>query len=78
MTFQESLRKRKREGLCHSGLGAVIKKTEDKGEGEGEKGKGKGYLSQRDSGLPLIRKKTDLEHGKMVLYKDKGESPVLG
>lgn len=59
-----TLRKRKREGLCYS---AGVKETEDKGEVGGEKGKGKRYLSQSDSGLPLDKEETDLEHGKMAI-----------
>ena len=66
-----------------------VKEIEDKGEGEGkmekekeerrrEKGKGQGYLSQRDKGLPLDRKETDMAHRKMAVYKSKMENPMLG
>ena len=51
---------------------------EDKGGEEGSKKRGQTYFSQKDKGLPLDRKKIDMAHRKMAVYKFSRENPVLG
>lgn len=47
-------------------------------KGAREKGEEMGYVAQRDKGLPLVRKETDVVHEQMVVYKGTRANSVLG